>query len=66
MFDLISLFRVDNSLSFTMDGSGDNMGSSMSHGEGIVPSKEFRKRQVNLLEYTLEVLNSDKEISRAA
>ncbi|XP_043815485.1 importin-11 isoform X2 [Manihot esculenta] len=28
--------------------SGDNMGSSMSHGEGIVPSKEFRKRQIKI------------------
>ncbi|XP_065852108.1 uncharacterized protein [Euphorbia lathyris] len=30
------------------ESSGDNMMSSMSHGEGIVPSKEFRKRQIKL------------------
>lgn len=30
------------------ESSGDNMGSSMSHGEGIVPSKEFRKRQIKI------------------
>ncbi|KAF2306412.1 hypothetical protein GH714_017776 [Hevea brasiliensis] len=32
------------------ESSGDNMGSSMSHGEGIVPSKEFRKRQIKILD----------------
>ncbi|XP_048225599.1 importin-11 isoform X2 [Ricinus communis] len=30
------------------ESSGDNMSSSMSHGEDIVPSKEFRKRQISL------------------
>jgi hypothetical protein len=43
-----------------VNGSGENMSSSRSHGEGTIPSQELRRRQVNILGILLKVLNSDE------
>lgn len=40
-----------------MNGSGDNMSSSKYHSEGTIPSKELRRRQVNILGIYLKILN---------
>ncbi|KAJ8753768.1 hypothetical protein K2173_000022 [Erythroxylum novogranatense] len=32
------------------ESSGDNTGSSKSHGEGVLPSKEFKKRQIKFVD----------------
>lgn len=39
-----------------VNGSGENLSSSRSHGEGSIPSIELRRRQVTYL----KVLNSDE------
>lgn len=43
-----------------VNGSGENMSSSRSHGEGTIPSQELRRRQVNILGIFLKVPNSDE------
>lgn len=46
------------------DDSGDNMSSSRYHGEGTIPTKELRRRQVNILEIYLKRLNTGDRLSR--
>lgn len=42
-----------------VNGSGENLSCTKSHGEGSIPCIELRRRQVNLLGIHKKVLNSD-------